>query len=332
MARDMKTLLLQLVTIGAAACTSVYAANSAPEVAAPDSLLPSTPYSIELIDDAGRTLESYARGGRFYVLGEIGARYSVRVSNPTPRRVEAVVSIDGLDVIDGRPADFAGKRGYIVPAYDTLVIDGFRTSDSHVAAFRFSSVAASYAGRKGKPRNVGVIGVAIFEERAQPAVILPAPPPHPYPYRHRHPEPEPYGHRGADDAESEGAPSARSEAAPPSSPGAGKRSAEAKPAEDSSAGAAPSSATRGAPGCCRPSPRPGLGTEFGEQRWSQVSFTRFERRDPRRPDARAELRYNDAAGLAALGIRLPPAYDPDDLDLRETADPFPATGYATPPR
>src|SRR5690606_38241739 len=39
---------------------------------------------------------------------------------------------------------------------------------SDVATFRFSSVDNSYAGRKGKARNVGVIAVAIFEEAAPP--------------------------------------------------------------------------------------------------------------------------------------------------------------------
>jgi hypothetical protein len=33
-----------------------------------------------------------------------------------------------------------------------------------VAAFRFGSVGGSYAAQKGDDRNVGVIGVAFFEE------------------------------------------------------------------------------------------------------------------------------------------------------------------------
>ena len=45
-------------------------------------------------------------------------------------------------------------------------IEGFRTSLADVATFRFSSVDNSYAGKKGKARNVGVIAVALFEEQA----------------------------------------------------------------------------------------------------------------------------------------------------------------------
>ena len=74
-------------------------------------------------------------------------------------------------MIDGKPAD-PNRRGYIVDPHDTLVIDGFRTSDSDVAAFRFGKVADSYAAQTSGDRNVGVVGLAIFSERG--AVWTPA--------------------------------------------------------------------------------------------------------------------------------------------------------------
>ena len=48
--------------------------------------------------------------------------------------------------------------------FSTLTIDGFRQSHDAVAAFRFASVADSYAAQTGSSRNVGVIGVAFFSE------------------------------------------------------------------------------------------------------------------------------------------------------------------------
>jgi hypothetical protein len=85
--------------------------------------------------------------------------------NLTPNRLECVVSVDGLDVLDGQPAAFA-KRGYLVDPHGELEIDGFRQSMDTVAAFRFGSVRGSYASLKhGDSRNVGVIGVALFHER-----------------------------------------------------------------------------------------------------------------------------------------------------------------------
>ena len=88
--------------------------------------------------------------------------YSIYVKNRSKSALEIVASVDGLDVMDGKTASFS-KRGYIVNAGETLTIDGFRTSYSSVASFKFSSVSNSYANmRHGDTRNVGVIGLAVF--------------------------------------------------------------------------------------------------------------------------------------------------------------------------
>ncbi len=131
---------------------------------------------IELVDDATQMLPTFWQGGRRFVLGQTGTRYQIRIVNPTGSRLEAVVSVDGLDAIDGRPANL-NKRGYIVPAFGEVTIDGFRTSLDAVAAFRFSSVRDSYAARVGRPRNVGVVGVAFFGERPAPVWRYRAPAP-----------------------------------------------------------------------------------------------------------------------------------------------------------
>jgi hypothetical protein len=131
---------------------------------------------VDLLDDAMQVLPAFWQGGRRFVLGQAGARYQIRVVNPTSSRVEAVVSVDGLDAVDGHPANLE-KRGYVVPAYGELTIDGFRTSLDAVAAFRFSPVRDSYAARVGRSRNVGVVGVAFFGERPAPVWRFePAPP------------------------------------------------------------------------------------------------------------------------------------------------------------
>jgi len=127
--------------------------------------------SVALTDDAGRTLPGYHANGRALVVGNDGARYHIVVRNGTTARFEIVASVDGLDVIDGKPAD-PNRRGYIVDPHGVLVIDGFRTSDSSVAAFRFGRVADSYAAQTSGDRNVGIVGFAIFSERG--AVWTPA--------------------------------------------------------------------------------------------------------------------------------------------------------------
>jgi hypothetical protein len=120
--------------------------------------------TIRVVDDRGAPLPTFSTSGRSYVMGNDGARYSIRIENQTGARFEAVATVDGLDVIDGQPGSFE-KRGYLVAPWSTVEIDGFRRSEDEVAAFRFGRVKDSYAAKRGNDRNVGVIGVAVFQER-----------------------------------------------------------------------------------------------------------------------------------------------------------------------
>ncbi|MET0595528.1 MAG: hypothetical protein ABW133_22705 [Polyangiaceae bacterium] len=123
---------------------------------------------IALNDEYGAPLPAFFAGGRTYAIGEAGQRYTVVVTNESGVRVEAVASVDGLDVLDGKGASF-DKRGYLVPAWGSVEIEGFRQTSDHVAAFRFGSVRDSYAARTGSDRNVGIVGVAIFAPRHAPS-------------------------------------------------------------------------------------------------------------------------------------------------------------------
>ncbi len=120
--------------------------------------------SVGLKDQSGRFLPGLIVGDRWFVIGEEGRRYSIVLRNRSDLRLEAVLSVDGLDVIDGRPASVR-KRGYVIGPHRTLAVEGFRQSSDAVAAFRFSPVRESYAQEKYRnSRNVGVIGVALFHE------------------------------------------------------------------------------------------------------------------------------------------------------------------------
>jgi hypothetical protein len=258
-------------------------------------------YELAVLED-GVPAPAYHHAGETFVLGQLGSRYTLRVSNHSGRRIEAVVSVDGRDAIDGQPADFRSKRGYLVPAWGSVDIEGWRISTSEAAAFRFSSVPDSYAARTGSAREVGVVGVAIFPERYLPPQIYRRP------YALPSPSPE------APRAEKSSAPSTRQE------PGSGEASA--------------SRNAPGAPGAARS--RSGLGTEYGEAVTSPIHEVEFVRENGGRPDVLLGLRYNDRQGLLALGIALdddPMACD-RELELRGTAEPFPAAErrFAAPPR
>jgi hypothetical protein len=121
--------------------------------------------TIGLKDENGSFFPGFIAGGKSNVIGEASRRYTIVVRNLTPARFEVVLSVDGLDVLDGKPASFS-KRGYLIDPNGELEVDGFRQSTDAVAAFRFGSVRDSYANQKGgETRNVGVIGLALFHER-----------------------------------------------------------------------------------------------------------------------------------------------------------------------
>ncbi|HEX4406489.1 MAG TPA: hypothetical protein VH560_16735 [Polyangia bacterium] len=272
-------------------------------------------YELQVLID-GVPAPTFFQGAETYVLGELGARYTLRVLNHTGRRIEAVASVDGRDVVDGHAADVRTKRGYLVPAYGEVDIDGWRLSRAQVAAFRFSSVADSYAARTGSPREVGVIGAAIFPER-----YVPRPRPLELPYTD--PRASERDRRADDDGV------AREGGAP-----ADKKSREAWNTPPSASGAAAPTARASA----EPSRRGGLGTEFGEAVGSSVREVTFVRESASTPAVILGARYNDHDGLVALGIDVDPApcaaWACDrDLELRQTATPFPVVErrYAAPP-
>jgi hypothetical protein len=121
--------------------------------------------TIGLKDASSNWLSGFVAGDRNFTVGEAGNRYVIVVHNNTNNRLEIVLSVDGLDVLDGKAASFS-KRGYLVDPQGDVEVDGFRQSTDTVAAFRFGSVRDSYAAQKtGDARNVGVIGLAIFHER-----------------------------------------------------------------------------------------------------------------------------------------------------------------------
>jgi hypothetical protein len=120
--------------------------------------------TVSIRDAWGEPLDAMHVGDRTYVAGTEGERYAIVIANHTPRRFEAVATVDGLDVMNGKVGTFA-NRGYVLMPYASLEIDGFRQSEDAVAAFRFSKVRDSYAAQRGEARNVGVIGVAFFAER-----------------------------------------------------------------------------------------------------------------------------------------------------------------------
>jgi hypothetical protein len=279
-------------------------------------------YQVQVLVD-GTPAPTFWHDGETYVMGHTGERYVIRVLNHTGRRIEAVATVDGRDAVDGKPGDFRHKRGYLVPAWGQVDIDGWRLSESQAATFRFSSVADSYAARMGNAREVGVIGVAVFPERVYRPRPLPVTPPCCFDgYRD-----DEQGYRDAP------AGSSRSAQAPASTPAARGDDLAESNLESGVADAAKGKAAASEHAPSRRQ-RPGLGTEFGEAVSSQIQEVEFVRANSSTPTVVLGMRYNDHDGLLAMGVNVDGVYPwPGDTELRRTADPFPVSPrrYATPP-
>ena len=137
---------------------------------------------VEVHDRAqDRILPTYRKFGRHWIAGEPGHEYDLRIRNCTDVRVLAVISVDGVNVITGRSAA-PSQSGYVLAPGEQLIVEGWRKSLQHTAAFVFTDPADSYAARTGRPDDVGVIGVALFRElrpkivAQEPVTVLPAVP------------------------------------------------------------------------------------------------------------------------------------------------------------
>jgi len=120
-----------------------------------------------VLDENGRPmpLQRARRGTETFRLAGIeGSRYTLRFRNLSDRTYEVVATVDGLDVLSGRPGSLRNS-GYMLNPLQVLDIQGFRKSQDEVAAFRFAAPGRAYAANTeaGDVRNLGVIGAALFE-------------------------------------------------------------------------------------------------------------------------------------------------------------------------
>ena len=123
----------------------------------------------------GRPLPVYWHEGRAYIVGKPGNEYSVRIRSRQGEDVLGVISVDGVNVITGETSA-TQQSGYVLAPNRQFDISGWRKNLASTAAFYFTPLPDSYAARTGRPDNVGVIGVAFYRKKAEPApVAQPAP-------------------------------------------------------------------------------------------------------------------------------------------------------------
>lgn len=237
---------------------------------------------VTVVDRAtGATLPLYYHRGEYWVAGQYGAKYAIAVRNKLGERVLAVTAVDGVNVLSGETAAW-DQTGYVFSPWQQYQVTGWRKSSSEVAAFEFSALGDSYAGRTGRPANVGVIGVALFRERP-PEPVAQAPV---------------YSSPGRSEREAD------APAAPPAPAAESLAAGKSGLAEDRIRGGADASAS--AEGLLRrpqpsPLPAPKLGTGHGARESSVVSHTSFARLQAQ-PNEVIRIRYDSRENLVAAGV------------------------------
>ena len=283
---EAKTSLRRRTVLAAAAAAMGLAVVGSSEAAGPELV------DLQVIDrETGEPARVWRHGGRFFVAGRPGALYSLRVTNNTPGRVLAVMSVDGVNILTGQTASYS-QRGYVFGPYESYEVTGWRKSDSQVAAFTFAPLSRSYAARTGRPNDVGVIGVAVFEERVYappPLAVSPAAPE--------------YGGRATGDYADESVEGLIVQGAPAAPPPSVR---------------APSAQA------ARRSER--LGTAHGQREWSQVTTVPFERATTS-PRFIRQIEYDSYDNLVARGVI--PRYRPRPTPPYPR--PFPQEGYVPDP-
>jgi hypothetical protein len=288
-ANETKTSLQRRTLLAAVAAVGL--ANAACAEATGPALV-----DLEIIDrEAEQATQVWRHGGRLYTAGQPGSRYSLRVTNNTPGRVLVVMSVDGVNVLTGETAAY-GQRGYVFGPYESYDVNGWRKSDSEVAAFTFAPLSRSYAARTGRPGDVGVIGVAAFTERVRAPIQV---------------SPDIRSEaRGQDRSyDAQEAPVAGRQYQPAPSAGS-SRAAQAAPYADT----------------VQRSER--LGTGHGAREWSAVTTVPFER-STSYPRFVRRIEYDSYENLVASGVI--PRYRP----IPHRPQPFPSSrdrgGYAPDP-
>lgn len=249
----------------------------------------------------GRELPVYYHDGKYYVAGRPGNEYQVTLRSQTAEDLLGVMSVDGVNVISGKTANW-NQSGYVLNPWNSTEVKGWRKSASEVARFYFTELPDSYAARTGRPDDVGVIGVAVFRRKQY----------EPY-YEYDRDQPA----HDRDDRwrkyEDSRAPAA------PSTQGHARRNGEMAKRQ-SPAGSAPHSYSP-------PQAEQSLGTGHGERERSKVRYTDFERASSQ-PDEVITIYYDSYRNLAARGIVPQHRHYAGPRD----PEPFPRNFVPDPPR
>lgn len=116
------------------------------------------------IEINNKSVREYFHDGQYFIEGREGSPFIIKLKNDTSSKIKAIISVDGISIIDGNPAG-EKSQGYVISPLSTETFVGWRTSETTVNEFYFSNKRKSYVNRTdANPANIGVIGAMIFSE------------------------------------------------------------------------------------------------------------------------------------------------------------------------
>jgi hypothetical protein len=122
-------------------------------------------YKVRILVGGSPIKQYHDREGRLWVEARYGTKYEIEVKNETWKRALAVVSVDGLNVINAKHENPEQSTGYVIHPYGNVRVRGWRTSSDTVKEFYFTAQEDSYSKKLGADvSNTGVIGTVIYEE------------------------------------------------------------------------------------------------------------------------------------------------------------------------
>jgi hypothetical protein len=234
---------------------------------------------------------------RMYFEAHQGRNYGIVLHNRTGERVGVVLTVDGLNVIDGRRSALTNREPmYVLDPWETATIQGWRTSQQDIRKFVFIDEEHSYAERTGQGNgDLGWIRVNAYREVR------------PFAWWGLRKD-QPYRDNSSRVLDGQPAPEAQAPAPPQ---GAMDFQGQRQAAPDEMRAQ-------------RKSEESNPGTGWGDRGYDPVRETQFQAVN--QPGDRIVLRYEYADGLQALGIQ------PIRWRSRTQDRDHGAYGYAQPPR
>ena len=124
-------------------------------------------FNFDVLVDGRPVKKYYDRSGNIWIEGRKGTAFTLKVKNHDYGRILGIISVDGLNVIDGKHVPIEDSRGYIINSRSSVNVPGWKINENEVREFYFTiNGDNSYVRKIGADeRNIGVIAAAVYKEK-----------------------------------------------------------------------------------------------------------------------------------------------------------------------